>query len=486
MQTDAPRTSLPRPRRLVFAAALPAALVLSAALVGACSEKTESQEFHFEETITWHEHIAPLVNSRCGSCHTEDNIGPFSIETYEEAREWAPKMEREIKNGTMPPWAAEDTEECTPPGSFKDDLRLTAYEKALFSQWIADGRPEGDPKDAGDLPAAPQLSLAAPDRKLTIPSPVAVEGTDDQFVCFVIDPEITEPVWLTGTQVEPGNTAIVHHALTFLDRAGDGEAQADENGQYPCFGAPMLSQTTLLSAWAPGSVASETPENVGTPLLPGDKLVVQVHYHPTGDGVEVDDSTRIDLKWTTEEPDYVSNILLIGNIEDVDPGYAGGKGFGLTTGPDFEIPAGATEHVEVNRVLLPDGGDAANRVLPLRLWVVGTHMHYVGTDMKISVEKRDGEEQCLIQTPRWDFNWQRGYYFDGDVKDLPFLNLGDILTMRCTYNNSMDNPHVRKALDDAGLDAPHDVVLGEETLDEMCLGVFGVAVPKEFKEAIGL
>jgi hypothetical protein len=30
-------------------------------------------------------------------------------------------------------------------------------------------------------------------------------------------------------------------------------------------------------------------------------------------------------------------------------------------------------------------------------------------------------------------------------------------------------------LGEQGLDAPVDVYLGEETLDEMCLGVFGIA-----------
>ncbi|WP_146155932.1 hypothetical protein [Enhygromyxa salina] len=34
---------------------------------------------------------------------------------------------------------------------------------------------------------------------------------------------------------------------------------------------------------------------------------------------------------------------------------------------------------------------------------------------------------------------------------------------------------VAAALAEQGLDAPVDVYLGEETLDEMCLGVFGIA-----------
>ncbi len=39
--------------------------------------------------------------------------------------------------------------------------------------------------------------------------------------------------------------------------------------------------------------------------------------------------------------------------------------------------------------------------------------------MKITVENGDvDKEECLLQTPRWDLNWQRGYFYDGD-QDLP-------------------------------------------------------------------
>jgi hypothetical protein len=46
--------------------------------------------------------------------------------------------------------------------------------------------------------------------------------------------------------------------------------------------------------------------------------------------------------------------------------------------------------------------------------------------------------------------------------------------MRCTYDNTLENPGVVRALGDAGETDPVDVYLGETTLDEMCLGVFGI------------
>jgi hypothetical protein len=36
---------------------------------------------------------------------------------------------------------------------------------------------------------------------------------------------------------------------------------------------------------------------------------------------------------------------------------------------------------------------------------------------------------------------------------------------------------VKKALEDAGMSEPITVTLGEQTLDEMCLGALGILIP---------
>jgi hypothetical protein len=97
--------------------------------------------------------------------------------------------------------------------------------------------------------------------------------------------------------------------------------------------------------------------------------------------------------------------------------------------------------------------------------------------MKIELHKASGESECLVQTPKWDFEWQRIYSYDAEIADLPTIGQGDELHMRCTYNNTLSNPFVADALEERGLTEPTTVVLGDETLDEMCLGAFGVLFP---------
>jgi hypothetical protein len=152
---------------------------------------------------------------------------------------------------------------------------------------------------------------------------------------------------------------------------------------------------------------------------------------------------------------------------------------GLQPGPSdgakaqFLIPAGARDHVETMKFPIPKS-DA-----PYRLWAVGSHMHYVGTGMRIGITRAyagdEPREECLLETPAWDFNWQRGYLYDVPIDQAPTAKPGDVLNLRCSYDNSMHNPFVQSALREQGLQAPRDVQLGEETLDEMCLGIFGVA-----------
>jgi hypothetical protein len=115
----------------------------------------------------------------------------------------------------------------------------------------------------------------------------------------------------------------------------------------------------------------------------------------------------------------------------------------------------------------------------LRIWAVGTHMHYVGTDMRIGITRgapgTEPAEECLLQTPDWDFIWQRGYLYDVPIDQAPTARPGDVIDLRCSYDNSLNNSFVVEALEEQGLTQPTDVLLGEATLDEMCLGVFGIA-----------
>ena len=101
-------------------------------------------------------------------------------------------------------------------------------------------------------------------------------------------------------------------------------------------------------------------------------------------------------------------------------------------------------------------------------------MHYVGVDMEIRLERASGGTECLAKVPRYSFFWQRLYSFDAPFGELPKIANGDTLGLKCFYNNTRANENVARALDEQDLREPVDVLLGGDTLDEMCFAFVGL------------
>jgi len=414
---------------------------------------------------TWHQDVAPIVAEKCGTCHTDKGIAPFALDEYAVASSMGDAMLAALDAGTMPPWFAIETEECDPMLPYEGDLRLSDSELEILRAWVDAGSPEGDESSPADIPEAQQLFIADPDKELVFPEAISVEGDTDQFVCIVLDPGIDEMKWVTEIQLAPDNETVDHHAIIAQDVNG---TLADGPEVFDCFNIPD-ADGYQMATWVPGAVPMKTPENAAMPLYPDSRIIVQMHYHPTGQTTEFDQS-KVQIVWQDEQPEWAAAQALIGNDDDLSS-----DGTGLQPGPndrgdepEFFIPAGAKGHTET--ILYTQSFP-----IEVPLFAVGTHMHYIGTDMKIEYLPAGGDEECLIQTP-WDFDWQRVYSFDVPIDEMPTMAEGDSLRMRCTYDNSMDNPAVAAALAERGLTEPQDIYLGEETLDEMCLGLFGILI----------
>lgn len=432
----------------------------------------------------FHEDVELVLQENCQRCHRPDGIGPFSMLSYQDTQPWAARIAQVVADRSMPPWLAHETDECQPPAPFAADIRLDDAEIALLQAWAQNGAPQGDRGKAPPAKVFPPDNLANATHVLTSSQAARVMPGRDDFRCFVLDPKLEETTYVSGINFVPDNPKVVHHALLFLDATGASDALVGPDGSYECFGGPGFSDTQVLLAWAPGAQKIDLPPEIALRMTAGSKIILQAHYHPTADSVELDRST-VELRTTTVKPDWVMQILLIGNFGQPlgDDGLLPGPND--RAGPEFRIPAGEAAHVEQMRFTLPQRTGTGLPIPALKIVSVGTHMHYVGTDMKWSLEHPQplpGEVamQCMVQTPRWNFEWQRGYAFDVPIEDAPEFRPGDRLHLRCTYNNTMNNPFVARALREQNKSAPEDVLLGEETLDEMCLAVMTIAYRNPF------
>ncbi|HET6585699.1 MAG TPA: hypothetical protein VFG69_19705, partial [Nannocystaceae bacterium] len=163
--------------------------------------------------LNWHEDIAPIIAGHCGGCHRADGPAPFSVESYDAAAAWALPMAYAVQSHQMPPFFAENTDDCQVRFPWLGDPRLSDEQIDMIVDWADGGAPEGDPADAAPLPEMPQVDIQDPDSTVVIPSEVTIDGTEDRFVCFSIDPGLTEDTWMSQLQLVPGNERIVHHAL---------------------------------------------------------------------------------------------------------------------------------------------------------------------------------------------------------------------------------------------------------------------------------
>jgi hypothetical protein len=420
---------------------------------------------------TWYQDIAPTVVAKCGGCHREGGVAPFSLSDYESAAPYALASAIAVETHDMPPFAADDTDECEMNHAWKDDLRLSDEETQALRAWADALAPEGDPENAAPVAEPPSVELTTVDQRLQLQEAVTIAGgANDQFLCFSLDPGLTEDRYLQALQIVPGNEKIVHHVLIYVDAEGESATQAGADGWFECSGGSIGGD--LIGAWAPGALPARTPEGAGMLVPAGARLVMNVHYHPSTVGDEMDATTAIDIDWLDERPAWLAQFALVGNGDGLLDGPNDENGF-----PEFRIPPGVSDHTETMLVTLPAD------VPELRLWGVGSHMHYVGVDMLIGVQRETSpgpDTECLLHTPHYSFEWQRLYTYDNTLDDAIRLAGGDKLYMRCTYDNTLDNAGVAEALGQQGLDEPIEVVLGEETLDEMCLGVYGIAFPNIF------
>ena len=93
-------------------------------------------------------------------------------------------------------------------------------------------------------------------------------------------------------------------------------------------------------------------------------------------------------------------------------------------------------------------------------------MHLLGKAIKLELNPSKNAK-VLLDIPRWDFHWQRGYTLETPIE----ISKGDVIRLTCTWNNSKENqPYINgKQLE------PRYTVWGEGTTDEMCLAGFTAA-----------
>lgn len=458
---------LPRP-------ACPASVVvvLGAGLLACTKDMDSGLDAQNAPRATWYQDVGPIMAKHCMSCHQTGGIAPFTLTEYDSVRDHATRAIDKIDKGEMPPFDAREEADCTPRFGWVDDPRLTSDEKQKLRDWVSDGFALGV---EAAIPRPPGTDLAGVTTTLQPAVPFVTQGNRDQFICTVLDPQATQLQWMTGLQLRPGNDKVVHHAVLFEVQPGAELTALLADHQvgvpYDCDQMPTPGQF-VISIWTPGNQPMQTPPDLAVPIVAGSKIVMQIHYHPAG-VVNDPDLTSVDLRLTRTAPKKMYFITAFGNEPTApnllpDPDDVGA--------PQFLIPRNVADHVEHMRRVVNIG-----TLTDVRIYSANPHMHLVGTHIAGKIERpaprgSDPQNECLANGG-WNFDWQRTYIYDAPLDRLPSLQTGDIVDVTCHWNNTIENPFVQRMLADGNLPPqPVDIALGEQTTNEMCLEIFGLAV----------
>lgn len=389
---------------------------------------------------TFSKEVVRIFQKSCQTCHHPGDIAPFSLMTWQESRPWAKSIREKVLLREMPPW--KPVAGC---GEFQDARGLTDEEIQTIVAWVDGGSPEGDP---ADLPAPIEFpdgwSLGAPDLVVVNNESYTPPTQGDMYRCFSVPVgDLRGDRWVSAISVKPGNPRIVHHVIVYPDNNGV-SAQldaADPGPGYTCFGGPGFSTTDFMGGWAPGSRGYFAPDGIGIPLKNNSRVVIQVHYHPTGEAET--DLTPVGLYFSKKPVTKRLQVLPLVN-------------------QTFAIPAGAKDYeVTASYDVLP--------FLSAKVWALTPHMHLLGRKIKVELTRPgDPSPNCLIRIDDWDFNWQGTYL----LKDGFAVPGGSNIKLTAVYDNSAGNPLNPN-------NPPKVVRWGEETTDEMALAFVGFTLDFE-------
>ena len=390
--------------------------------------------------LIYSEHIAPILQRQCQTCHRQGEVAPFSLTDYADAKAWATEIAEYTKARLMPPWKP-----AAGYGTFKNERRLTDKEINMITEWAEAGAPPGDLSKVPPIPAFPDgWELGKPDHIVEMPVEYEIEPEgEDEYRHFIIPTNFDTDIYVRAVDVEPSNRKTVHHVIAYLDTKGEArklDAQDPKPGYITEGTGPGFESSGILGGWAPGMTPHVLPDGVGYLLPKGADIVLQMHYYRTGH-VERDKS-RMGLYFSKNPNTTALRISSAINSE-------------------FTIPPGDANYVV-----------KAGKRFKRDTYLLATmpHMHLLGRDMRLIAKPPKGDPIDLIWIQEWDFNWQDIYHYREPI----FLPAGTRVSLVAHFDNSEKNPANPHS-------PPIPVGWGDKTTDEMCIGFLYHVEASEFQ-----
>ncbi len=362
--------------------------------------------------VTYAADVAPILHQKCAPCHRPGEAAPFSLLTHQDATRWATSIWEVTSARRMPPWQADPRF-----GKFANDRSLTPRDRAVLLAWVEQDAPLGDLAKAPRPPEFPTgWTIGTPDVVLEVAETYKVKAEGIlPLQHFRVPTHFQHDMWVQVAEARPGDRAVVHHVLVYVDDHAKGPD-----------GRPLPKR--YLTGYLPGDVPSVFPPGVARKIPAGSELTFEVHYTPIGQ--ERYERSAVGLIFARDPPKHEAIIKAISQHA-------------------LRIPPGAKNHPEQSSWTLP---------FDAHLLGLMPHMHVRGIDFSYKATYPDGRSEVLLSVPRYDFNWQNTYRLI-EPKPLP---KGTRIDCLAHYDNSAGNH--------ANPNPAKYVTWGEQTYEEMMSG----------------
>lgn len=385
----------------------------------------------FSQDATWNGGVGQIIYNNCANCHHEGGIGPFSLMSYDDAKDRATSIKSHTQDRHMPPWKPDPSYR-----HFIGERRLSDEQVNLIAEWVDNGTPLG----TGVSPIPPTIKIGSQLNRIdqTVISPkYTVQKTVDDYRTFVMPTKHNSLQYLNAVEFIPSNAAIVHHIILYHDPSTVSRNldSLDPGPGYESNGTGAESPNAkLIGLWTPGAGIFYLPDNMGYQLPAGTDLVLEIHYAPNSNAKS--DSTTINFKYTSSTP--VREVKMELPLFHFPP---------VLLQPALIIPANTVKEFG-QRTISSNSQD-------ISLVGVFPHMHLIGKSYTIFSTKGTDTTK-LIRIPDWDFHWQGFYTYQKLIK----IPKQSFIHGRAVYDNTSNNPHNPS-------NPPITVSAGENTKDEM-------------------
>ena len=333
----------------------------------------------------------------------------------------------------MPPWHIDRTVGI---GDFRNDRSLTDAEIDTIVRWVDGGAPRGNPEDMPAPVEWPDASkwyfaerFGGPPDLVVKSEPYTMPAeANDAWWKPVSETGLTEPRWVRAIELRPSTTAgrrITHHAIARLEQ--DETDPLLQNTAATDDDDP-LANSGLFMEWAVGKQGELMRPGSGKLMLPGSRIIWDVHYSAVGE--EITDHAELGIYFYPkgEEPQHRQVLHLMG--------------------------AGRVD-IPPNTVSVTEGFFPLKRAA--RVESFQPHMHLRGKAMAMEAILPSGQREVLSHVGDFNFNWHNAYvYADGAA---PLLPRGTILKITAWHDNTAANR--------ANPDPDVWVGYGDRTVDEM-------------------